>query len=132
MVFNERSLYKEGESHEIIKADINDIPENAGVDSVLRISDGKYILDNQATKYVEEETMNVIEKILKEQADYLAEKRIEGHIYEVTEKGIDRVWLYDNNSDNGEIIEEIEFPMDLLNKIEEGDTVKYENGKYVI
>jgi len=126
------SVCKEGKSHEIIKVDIKKIPVNADVDSVLRINNGKYILDEQATKYIKERTINIIEKILKEQAEYLAEKRIEGHIYEVTEKGTDRVWLYDKNADCGEIIEEIEFPLELLDKIEETDTVKYENGKYVI
>lgn len=130
------NLFKceEGESHNIIEVDKEEIPSEAKIDSALRIKDEKYVIDEEATKCILEEISEMIDKLLKEQDEYLDSNRIEGHIYEVGEIEKDRVWLYDTSLDdtNGvDAIEEINFPQDLLDKVTEGEMVKYENGEYV-
>ena len=77
----------------------------------------------------------MVNKLLKEQEKYLQSNRLEGHIYEVGEIESDRVWLYDltKNSVNGiEAFEEINFPLELINKVTEGTKVIYKNGNYKI
>ena len=70
-----------------------------------------------------------------EQEKYLQSNRLEGHTYEVGEVENDRVWLYDitQNSGSGiEAFEEINFPVELLNKVTEGTTIIYRKGTYEI
>lgn len=136
--FDNNSIYnlcicEEAKSHNVIQVDRKDLPNGTGVDSALRIENGKYILDVEATYEISKQTKNMIDRLLEEQTKYLNSKRIEGHIYEVGEKEIDRVWLFDitKNDANGiEGIEEIEFSMNLLNEVTEGDKVEYINGRY--
>lgn len=126
-------ICEDEKSHDVIQVDKKDLPNGAGKDSALRIENGKYVLDMEATIEVSKQLKDMIDRLLEEQTKYLKSNRIEGHIYEVGEKEIDRVWLYDitKNDKNGiEAIEEIEFPMDLLNEVTEGDKVEYINGKY--
>ena len=75
----------------------------------------------------------MIEEQIKEQNQFLSDKRIEGHTYEVKEKDNDRIWLYDlNNIDGGGIeeFEEIEFPKDLYKLAKNGDKFIYKYGIY--
>ena len=71
--------------------------------------------------------------LLQEQNEYLKSQRIEGHIYEMSEKEDDRAWLFDHtNTDTSiqEAIEEINFPKELLENAQEGDLFIYQNGEY--
>ena len=129
------SICKEDKSNRVIEAKKEELPEGVGVDTVLRKENGKYIVDTRATFIIKKQTEEMVNKLLEEQEKYLQSNRLEGHIYEVGEIEHDRVWLYDitKNDVNGiEALEEIEFPLELLNKINEGNIVTYRNGSYRI
>ena len=75
----------------------------------------------------------MIEEQIKEQNQFLSNKRIEGHTYEIEDKDNDRVWLYDLNNINDGGIEEFEetgFPKDLYEMAKKGDKFLYKNGMY--
>ena len=78
-------------------------------------------------------TSKDIKEKIKEQNQYLENKRIDGHVYEVGEKYSGRIWLYDLNNISGggiEGVEEIKIPKDLYETAKEGDLFIYENGEY--
>ena len=95
---------------------------------------GSFILDNEATEMLGNEIVCMIKDKIIEQNDFLANNRIEGHIYEVGEKSSGRVWLYDLNSVNGgsDGIEEVEFPAELYDRVDENDKVVFRDGEYNI
>lgn len=75
----------------------------------------------------------MIEEQIKEQNQFLSDRRIEGHSYEIEDKDNGRVWLYDLNDTTGggiEEFEEIEFPKDLYEMAKNGDKFLYKNGLY--
>ena len=129
------SICEENKSNVVIEANKEELPEGVSVDTVLRQENGKYIVDTRATFIVRKQIEKMVNKLLKEQEQYLQSNRVEGHIYEVGEVERDRVWLYDitKNDVNGiEAFEEIQFPLELINKVTEGTKVIYRNGKYEI
>ena len=124
---------KAEKSHEVITKQIEELPEDANLGSVLRKQDDKFVLDTDATKFVEKEINMMIQEKIEEQNQYLDSRRIDGHIYEVGEKYSGRIWLYDLNNSVGkgiEGIEEIEFPIDLYETAKEGDRFVYKDGEY--
>ena len=135
---NHRNSYnlsncKAEKSNEVITKQNEELPEGAGLGSVLREKNGTFLLDVETTKNVGEEINEMIQEKLKQQEKYLESKRVEGHVYEVGEKYSGRIWLYDlsNNANGGmEGIEEIEFPKDLYQIAKEGDLFIYKNGEY--
>lgn len=129
------SICEENKSNVVIEANKEELPEGVSVDTVLRQENGKYIVDTRATFIVRKQIQEMVNKFLKEQEKYLQSNRLEGHIYEIGEIENDRVWLYDitKSSVNGtEAFEEINFPLELINKVTEGTKVIYRNGKYEI
>lgn len=135
---NEKNSYnlcicKSEKSHEVVTKSIEELPEGAGLGSVLRKQGENFTLDSNATKSVGKEINNMIKGNIQEQNKYLDSIRIEGHVYEVGEKCSGRIWLYDLNNTIGggmEAIEEIEFPKDLYETAKEGDLFVYKNGEY--
>ena len=133
---NERNSYnisKADKSHKVVTMSVEDLPEGAQLGSVLRKQGDKFILDANATRIVGKRINEMIEEQIKEQNQFLSDKRIEGHTYEVKEKDNDRIWLYDlNNIDGGGIeeFEEIEFPKDLYKLAKNGDKFIYKYGIY--
>ena len=135
---NERNSYnlcicKPEKSNEVVTKSKEELPEGAGLGSVLRKQGENFILDSEATKSVGKEINNMIKENIQEQNKYLDSIRIEGHVYEVGEKYSGRIWLYDLNNVVGggmEAIEEIEFPQDLYETAKEGDLFVYKNGEY--
>lgn len=124
---------KAEKSHEVITKQIEEIPEDANLGSVLRKQDDKFVLDTDATKFIEKEINMMIQEKIEEQNQYLDSRRIDGHIYEVGEKYSGRIWLYDLNNSVGEGIEgieEIEFPIYLYENAKEGDRFVYKDGEY--
>ena len=95
-------ICKEGMSHTIVEINKDNLPNRAKIGSVLRKSGNSYILDEEATKGVEEKIYSMKTKLLKEQTEYLKSKRIEGHIYEMSENNGDRAWLFDITSGSNE------------------------------
>ena len=129
------SICEENKSNIVIELNEDELPKGISVDTVLRKENGKYIVDTRATFIIRKQIQEMVNKLLKEQEKYLQSNRLEGHIYEVGEVESDRVWLYDITKDavNGiEAFEEIEFPLELINKVTEGTKVIYRNGKYEI
>lgn len=129
------SICEENKSNIVIELNEDELPKGISVDTVLRKENGKYIVDTRATFIIRKQIQEMVNKLLKEQEKYLQSNRLEGHIYEVGEVESDRVWLYDITKDavNGiEAFEEIEFPLELINKVTEGIKVIYRNGNYEI
>lgn len=133
---NERNSYnisKADKSHKVITMSVEDLPEGAQLGSILRKQGDKFILDANATRIVGKRIDEMIEELIKEQNQFLSDKRIEGHTYEIEDKGNDRVWLYDLNNTTGggiEEFEEIKFPKDLYEIARKGDKFLYKNGLY--
>ena len=124
-------ICNEENSHEVITKKIEELPEGTKLGSVLKKKDNNFVLDAEATKTINKEINTMIQEKIKEQKEFLDSKRMEGHIYEVGEKYLGRIWLYDLNNKVGggiEGIEEIEFPKELYNIAEEGDLFIYKNG----
>lgn len=120
-------------SHEVITKTIEELPEGTQLGSVLRKQGENFILDQEATKIVGEEINTMIRNKIEEQNQYLDSTRIEGHTYEVGEKYLGRIWLYDLDKVDGggiEGVEEIEFPKDLYETAKEGDLFVHQNGEY--
>lgn len=118
---------------ETITMQPKDLPQGSELGSVLRKQNNGFLLDMHATKIIEEKINNMILEKIEEQKKYLDDNRIDGHTYEVGEKYLGRIWLYDlNNNSNGEIsgIEEIDFPQDLYETAKEGDLFVYKDGTY--
>lgn len=122
-----------GKSHEVITKQKEELPEGVTLGSVLRKQGMEFVLDKDGTKSVRKEINTMIKEKIEEQHEFLNSKRVEGHIYEVGEKHLGRIWLYDLDNVVGggiEGIEEIEFPKDLYQDAKEGDLFIYQNGKY--
>ena len=129
------SICEGNKSNVVIEEPKEELPEGVSIDTVLRKENCKYIVDTRATFIVRKQIEEMVNKLLKEQEQYLQSNRLEGHIYEVGEVESDRVWLYDITKDaaNGiEAFEEIQFPLELINKITEGTKIIYRNGDYEI
>ena len=132
---NQKNTYlisKQGEEGVVIEVKSNELPKGVRVDSILRKENSEYKLDLKATEEVSNQISNMVEKLLDEQAKVLEERRIEGHLYEVTEKLQNKVALIDItfDSESGEIFEETNIPQELAEKISEGTILQYTNGKY--
>ena len=135
---NERNSYnisKADKSHKVVTMSVEDLPEGAQLGSVLRRQGDKFILDANATRIVGKRINEMVKEQIEEQNQFLSEKRIEGHTYEIDDKDNGRVWLYDlNNITDGGIeeFEEIEFSKDLYEMAKRGDKLLYKNGEYRI
>ena len=116
---------------EYINLSIEQLPDGIPVGSMLNLESGVYIINKIATNEINKKIEKMNERILEEQKQYFESKRIEEHVYEVGEIESDRIWLYDITEENGDGIEEIDFPEELLKKLKEGDKVIYKNGEYV-
>lgn len=121
-------------TNDIVTKSIDDLPNGSELGSILSYKSGSFILDNEATEMLRNEIVSMIKDKIIEQNDFLSNNRIEGHIYEVGEKSSGHVWLYDLNSVNGgsDGIEEVEFPAELYDRIDENDRVGFRDGEYNI
>ncbi len=120
-------------SHEVITKKVEELPQESTFGSVLRMQEGHFVLDTEATQIVGKEINSMIKQQIEEQNKYLNSVRIDGHTYEVGEKSSGRVWLYDldnNIAGKTQGFEEINFPKNLYENAKEGDLFIYQNGKY--
>ena len=120
-------------SHKVIKVKESRLPAGSGVDSVLRMENGKYVLDIEATNEVCKKMEIMTEKLLEEQTKEIDKNRIEGHSYEVVEVSNKNVTLLDITKDanNGECFEEIVNSKENFQNAKEGDVFQYVDGEYV-
>ena len=123
-------ICEEDKSHNVIEETIENLPEGVQLGSVLRKTEDGFTLDEEATNDIKEEIENMMNKILEEQTEYLESNRIEEHIYEMSEKDSDRAWLFDITSGANEGVEEIDFPLELLEDSIEGDLFIFKEGEY--
>ena len=123
-------ICEDEKSHIIIESNRNILPNDAKMGSILRKLKDSYILDNEATKDISERIEKMKDELLEKQTEFLNSKRIEDHIYEVSENGKDRIWLFDITSNSDEALEEIDFPKELLQNAKVGDLFIYKNGEY--
>lgn len=126
-------ICEDGKSHTVIETSENELPKEAKLGSILRKIDNKYIVDIEATEKISKEISKMTDVLLREQSEFLNNRRIEDHIYEMSEKCNDRAWLFDvtdNNETFEEGIEEIDFPEELLKDAKQGDLFIYKNGEY--
>ena len=124
-------ICEEEKSHIVIEESKKTLPDGAEIGSVLRKNTENYVLDNEATHEIAEQIQQMKETILQEQTEFLESQRIEGHVYEMSEKDEDRAWLFDITNNSDEAVEEIDFPKELLQDAIEGDLFVYRNGEYV-
>ena len=136
-VYNKRSdntygivCYENGASAKNISIKENQLPKDAEVDCVLKIKNGKFVLDQDTTAIIQEKLTGMINELLQEQAQFLEEQRVEGHVYEFVEKTGNTVWLIDQTNYTGECFEEIDFPCELADKATQGTMFQYANGEY--
>lgn len=74
-------------------------------------------------------TIAEIEKeVLEKQNQKLKEFRKEGHLYRVEEDRENRIFLADTSTNI--VLEEVDFPKELLSKAKEGAMFQYKDGKY--
>lgn len=120
-------------SRKVIKVKIDELPEGAGVDSVLRMKDGEYVLDEVGTNRVNEKIEKMVQQLLEEQTQKMKEYRIENHLYEVVEASNKIVTLIDITIDknNGECFEEIINSEQSFQNAKEGDVFQYIEDKYI-
>ena len=123
-------IEKDGIYQGDIEVEEEELPMGAGVDSILRVKNGRYLLDEKATEVVQEELIELINRLLEEQDKTLKEQRVEKHLYEFVERSGDSAWLINKTNYTGECFEEIDFPKEVLNKAKEGDIFEYVNGQY--
>ena len=123
-------ICEEEQSNVVIEKNINELPDGVRVGSVLRGNEENFYIDEEAIEVIEDKIQEMRVRIFEEQQEYLESKRVEGHIYELYEKDTDTAWLFDITEDDNEGIEEIEFPMDLLEDASEGDLFIYQDGIY--
>lgn len=120
------------ENNQIEKIEISkkDIPKNIGVNDVFRIKENEYIIDNSATKELQNKIKNMAEEIIDKQNKKLDSYRKEGHLYMVSEELGNNRFLYDLTDAPDFEFEEVYIPEDVLNIATEGSVLKYTNGTY--
>ena len=122
------TICEKNRSNEIIKIPENDVKSNIKIDSVLRKENGQFELDEEITEIVKNEMRKKFDEILEEQNKVMESRRIDGHTYEFVESSKDSVWLIDNDSNNGDVFEEIS--QDIFKNAQEGDLFEYIDGEY--
>lgn len=123
-------ICEEEKSHTIIEVSKEELPKKIKIGSILRKHGENYMLDKETTEKISQEIYNMKDELLKEQTEFLESKRIEGHIYEMSENSGDRAWLFDITSGSNEGVEEIDFPQELLQNAKERDLFIYKNEEY--
>lgn len=115
----------------IEKIEKNIMPSNAGVNSVLRIENGEYKLDEEDTINVQNEITKMANEILERQDEKLNQFRKEGHLYMVEEDRLNEIYLTDiTDKTENEVLEEVDFPNELISEAGEGTIFQYQDGQY--
>lgn len=108
-----------------------DLPEDAQVNSAMRMQNGKLITDKEATQEILNEINNRAKEVIERQNKQIEDYKKEGHTYLVTEDSNGRVFLWDSTEKPKNEIEDVYFPEELKDKAKEGNKFLYQNGMYV-
>lgn len=115
----------------VIEENALNLPQSSGVGTILRKNlENKYVIDELGTEEIKEKIENLEKNIYEEQENFLESRRIENHVYELSEKDEKSVWLFDITNNDDEAFEEIDFEKDIFENAEEGDKFIYKNGRY--
>ncbi len=120
----------EDDKKHTIRLTEEELPQNIVINGIYRKNEENYVLDQNATETIQDKIQNMIEDVLVEQNDELAQYRQEGHLYLVREDENDRIHLLDITANPGYALEEVDFPEELKPEATEGTVFKYENGTY--
>ena len=116
--------------HTQIEINSNKLPSDAQINSIMRIKEGKLMVDNEATKLVINEITEKANEIIEKQDQKIENYKKEGHTYIVTEDTNGRIFLWDSTEKPKYEIEDIYFPENLKHKAKEGNSFLYKNGIY--
>ena len=84
--------------------------------------------DELSTEEIKAEISKMENEVLERQNQKLNEFRKEGHLYRVEEDRENRIFLADTTTNI--VLEEVDFPKELLSKAKEGAMFQYKNGQY--
>lgn len=126
------TILKSNEKGKIIKMQIHKekLPENIKVDSIMKLNNEKFVVDENLTQNFKEKFTKEANKILNKQNKILENSRKEGAFYYVVDGNPRRIFLTKFNSNK--VFEEVNFPDELRNEVSEGFILKYERGTYHI
>ena len=128
---NECIAYEyENGTDSVIRINENNLPLNASVNSALRKENEKYLLDEEASLEIKNRITDMAKDLIEKQNEELEEYRKEGHLYRVSERINDSVFLWDITDKSNFEIEEVDFPEELLDKAIEGTVFEYIDEKY--
>lgn len=108
----------------------DDLPNDANVNSILKVTDGKLVTDKEGTNIVISKIKEMADEIIEKQNKKIEDYKKEGHTYLVTEDINGRVFLWDSTEKPSYEIEDVYFPEELKNKAKEGNSFLYQNGTY--
>lgn len=123
-------LKVENNKMENIEIPKTDMPNNIGTNSIFKIENEKYILQENDTKQLQKEITDMVKKTVDRQNASLTNLRQNGHLYIVTEEIGNNRFLLDFTEKSKTEFEEVEIPEDVLDKATEGTVLLYNNGKY--
>ena len=119
-------ICEDGQSHNVIQIEEKSLPEGTQIGTCLTLQDGKYVVDQRATRLLKSRMKDLILELLKEQNNEIQKNRIEGHKYKVIQNDGKRVWLED--VETKKIFEENQFK--AIDEAEIGMIYRFENEKY--
>ena len=108
----------------------DDLPNDANVNSILKVTDGKLVTDKEETNIVISKIKEMADEIIEKQNKKIEDYKKEGHTYLVTEDINGRVFLWDSTEKPSYEIEDVYFPEELKDKAKEGNSFLYQNGTY--
>ncbi len=113
-----------------IEVEKKELPEGANVNTIMRMQDGNFVIDQEATKEIINEIEEKANEIIEKQNQEIEDYKEEGHTYLVTEDIDGRVFLWDSTEEAKYEIEDVYFPEELKDKAKEGNSFLYQNGTY--
>ena len=114
----------------VLKIKEDELPENTLVNTALRFKDDSYIIDEEDTLELEKRITDMANELIEEQNEILGSYRKERHLYRVSERINDSVFLHDITDNPSFEVEEVDFPEDLLENAFEGTIFEYIDGEY--
>ena len=117
-------------ANKVISVKCEELPKDVQIGCVLRCGDDGYFVDSKATEFIFDEVEKIVKRLLVEQEQELATKRIEGNIYEIVEASGKIVTLMNITKNDGECFEDVMSMIDCSDCLNSGTQLQYENNVY--